>query len=562
MSARFLTMAMIWFCLTGSASAQNIEGIGKQKPFTLSGGINLQGLFYNANGIQNRNQPFSYIISGNPTISLYKSLIIPFEFTFSEKERSFRQPFNQFGISPSYKWITVYAGYRNVSYSQFTLAGHTFLGAGVDLHPGIFRFGFIYGRFNRATGIDTTTRALQPYSYENKGFATKIGVGKGPNFLELSFLKAKDDSTSVNLAEDTLGRISPAENVVIGLHGQAKFLKNFTFAVEAATSLYTNNLRNSSPFHDSTSTQIVRLLDGFIDRNGTTEHSNALQTSLGYKSKKMGLRLQFSRIDPHYKSMGAYFFSNDLQNLTIAPSLNLLKNKLRLNGSLGMQHDNLKKQKQSSSSRVIGSANASANLNDHFGFDLNYSNYSNSQRTSTVLLRDTFRIAQVSQNFSFTPHYIVAGTEHIHALVFSANYNLFASLDNSTAIQNNTKSYNIFLNYQITFVPTNLTLSTNLNYTDVKGETFEEGNSGITLGINKTLLKSKLILGWTGSFLEGLRGGTTGLILNEGANLNYRVSKHQSMAVNLNYIKNNSANTNLAATYSEFRGKISYRYVL
>jgi len=40
-------------------------------------------------------------------------------------------------MSPYYKWITIHVGYRNINYSQFTLAGHTILGAGIELHPGI-----------------------------------------------------------------------------------------------------------------------------------------------------------------------------------------------------------------------------------------------------------------------------------------------------------------------------------------------------------------------------------------------------------------------------------------
>jgi len=541
--------------------AQNLEGIGKQQPVTLSGGITAQSIFYDASGIENRNKPFSYIITGSPTISLYNSITIPFTFTYSEQERSYRQPFNQFGMSPYYKWIIVHAGYRNINFSQFTLAGHTFLGAGVELHPGIFRFGFIYGRFNRATAVDSTSKALQPYSYSNAGYATKIGVGKGSNFLDFSFLRAKDDSSSVHPDNNLKGLVTPAENAVIGINGQTKFLKNFLFTVEAATSLYTRNLSNKSASHDSASNVITKLLSGLITTNGTSEHYNALQTSIGYRDKLYGIRLQYSRIDPNYKSMGAYFFNSDLENFTIAPSVILLKNKLRLNGSLGLQHDNLNKEKQSTSSRVIGSANASADFNEHFGLDFSYSNYSNSQRTRTILLRDTFRIAQVSQNFSLTPRYIFASSKLVQAIVFSANYNLFTSLDNSTNIQNNTKSYNLFLNYQITLVPKNITFNINLNYTDVKADAFEEGNYGLTLGINKTLLKSKLTLGWSGSFLKGINGGSTGLILNQSANLNYRMNRHNSLSMSFNFINNHTQHTDINPTYSELRGNLSYRYI-
>src|SRR5208283_1371011 len=216
----------------------------------------------------------------------------------SEQERLLRQPFNQFGISPKYKWITLHVGYQNLNYSQFTLAGHTILGAGVDLTPGIFRFGFIYGRFNRASGVDTSSKAFQPYTYANYGYAIKMGLGKGSNFFELSFLKAKDDSTSVRPDSAFRGLVTPAENVTIGMNGQIKFLKFFTFSLEAATSLYTSNLGNKGPLADSANNALVKLMGHLIATNSSTEHFNAIQTGFGFQQNQFGLKLQYHRIDP------------------------------------------------------------------------------------------------------------------------------------------------------------------------------------------------------------------------------------------------------------------------
>ena len=280
--------------------AQNLEGINKQKPVTLSGGITARAIFYDANGITNRRQPFSYIYTGSPTISIFNSFTIPLSFTYSEQDRSFRQPFNQVGMSPYYKWITIHAGYRNINYSQFTLAGHTILGAGVELHPGIFRFGFISGRFNRATPVDTSVKSFQPFTYSNHGSAGKIGIGKGADFFEVSMLKAKDDSSSVHPRTEFKGTVTPAENIVIGINGQVKFLKDFTFAIEAATSVYTRNLNNKTALSDSANKGFTKILGSFISTNSTTERYNAIQTSLGYHQKIFSARLQYRRVDQDY----------------------------------------------------------------------------------------------------------------------------------------------------------------------------------------------------------------------------------------------------------------------
>jgi len=537
-----------------------MEGIGKQKPVTLTGGMMAQIIFYNANGISGDRQPISYIFTGSPTIDLYNTVTIPFIFTYSEQERLLRQPFNQFGISPKYKWITLHVGYQNLNYSQFTLAGHTILGAGVDLTPGIFRFGFIYGRFNRASGVDTSSKAFQPYTYANYGYAIKMGLGKGSNFFELSFLKAKDDSTSVRPDSAFRGLVTPAENVTIGMNGQIKFLKFFTFSLEAATSLYTSNLGNKGPLADSANNALVKLMGHLIATNSSTEHFNAIQTGFGFQQNQFGLKLQYHRIDPDYKSMGAYFFNSDLENITLAPSLNVLKNKFRLNGSIGFQHDNLNHQNQSTSQRIIGSANVSADLNSHLGFDFSFSDYSNNQQMKTILLKDTFRIAQVSENMSFTPRYILANEKYVQSVILSLNYNLFTTLDNSTNNQEQTKTWNVLLNYQITVVATNLTLNAGLNYTDVLGDGFEEGNEGITLGVNKILKKGKLSVGWNGSFLYGINSISGGLILNQSLNVNYKISKQHSFGANVNYINNKSQQTVYSPTYSELTVTLNYRY--
>jgi hypothetical protein len=558
---KLILILILLYIISNTLQSQNLEGLSRQKPVLLSGGLTARTIFYDANGIPNRRQPFSYIFTGSPTISIFNSFTIPMSFTYSEQDRSFRQPFNQFGMSPYYKWITIHAGYRNINYSQFTLAGHTILGAGIELHPGIFRFGFITGRFNRATPVDTSSKSFQPFTYSNHGTAAKIGIGKGVDFFEVSMLKAKDDINSVHPPVDYIGIVTPGENIVVGINGQIKFLKNFTFALEAATSLYTRNLENSTPLSDSTNKGITKILGNFISTNSTTERYNAIQTSLLYHEKIFSAKLQYRRVDPDYKTMGAYFFNNDIENITFAPSLNLLKNKFRFGGSIGFQHDNLLKQKQTTSSRVIGSANLSAELNEHFGIDFSYSNYSNTQLRKTILLGNTFRIAQVSENYSFTPRYILASEKFVHSVIFSANYNIFSSVDKTIDNLSDTKSNNYFLNYQVTVVPRNLTYTFNLNYTDVKSASYEDGNYGVTLGVNKVLNNSKLTAGWLGSFLKGLHGKSTGLILNQNVTVNYRINKHHSFGTMISYINNKSQQTLITPSYSEWQADLNYRYV-
>jgi len=348
---------------------------------------------------------------------------------------------------------------------------------------------------------------------------------------------------------------------VTGINGQIRFLKNFTFSIEAATSLYTNNLKNTSSMSDNANKGVTKILGNSISTNATTERYNAIQTSLVFHQKIFSAKLQYRRVDPDYKSMGAYFFNSDIENFTFAPSLNLLKNKFKFGGSIGSQHDNLKKQKQTTSSRIIGSANLSADFNEHLGIDFIYSNYSNTQLRKTIILGNSFRIAQVSKNFSFTPRYILATEKYVHSIVLSANYNIFSSIDKTIDNLSETKSKNYFLNWQVTLVPKNLTYTFNLNNTNVKSGSYEDGNYGLTLGANKVMNNSKLTLGWLGSFLKGLHGKSTGLILNQNVNMNYRINKHHGFGTTISYINNKSQQTEFTPSYSEWRIDVNWRYV-
>ena len=131
--------------------AQDLESLKSARPVSITGNIGLNTSFYHMSEptIPVRQTPFAYGVNANATLSVY-GISMPFSFTwYSNEKAGFRQPFNQFGISPTYKWLTVHLGYRNLSFSEFTLNGHTFLGAGVEARPGKFRQGSMFGQFNQ-----------------------------------------------------------------------------------------------------------------------------------------------------------------------------------------------------------------------------------------------------------------------------------------------------------------------------------------------------------------------------------------------------------------------------
>ncbi|SEN88404.1 hypothetical protein SAMN05216436_12423 [bacterium A37T11] len=559
-------IALVLVCLIPGiipSSAQDLSSFVNQKPIAFNGGLELRGIFYNASGIAVRREPFTYLLSGSPTVSLY-GWSIPFSFTLSKDDRSFRQPFNQFGLSPTYKWITVHAGYRNVTFSPYTLAGHTMLGGGFELNPGKLRVGFIVGRLNRATVIDTTTQALVPFSFSRKGYAAKLGYGTQANYFDLNFFQAKDDSTSrpdIRIPDST--NVLAEANTSMG-YSTRWTIKNFFIESNAAISIYTRDI-NSPIKLDSIDSDLLQRVKGFFNINGTSEWFLAVDAAAGYKAKTYGLKVNYRRIDPDFKTMGSYFFSNDVENWTIAPDFSLPNGKLRMNASVGIQHDNVRNQKQATNRRFIGSGVLSAEITKQLGLDINYSNFSNNQKPNTLKFADSLKIVQTTQVISLMPRYLIQGTQTSQMIMLSVNISTmddYNSYYGSEAASRNISTGQYFLNYTISIPAKRLSLFGNLSYTSLKSTDVKNSYQGLSAGGNYTLKNNSLQAGLNTSVMQGDDGtGNKSLIINGTANLNYRFNKIQTLRFSF-YITNNnpgSAITGVNPAFTETRGELAYQ---
>ncbi len=531
-----LILCCIIACSGNNLMAQDIEKSIRDKPVTISGSVDLRGIGYSMNGIAARRTPFSYFINGNALVNFY-GLAIPLSATISEQDRSVSQPFNQFGMSPTYKWITVHVGYRNIVFSPYTLAGYTMLGVGAELNPGKFRFGFMYGRLNRATALDTNRGTVQPYSFSRKGYALKLGYGTEKNFAEFSFLNARDDSSTVRKEiPDTLRTITPAANAVFGFRAIYTVYKKFFIEMDAGLSVYTYNIGSVIAVTDDIKT-MNSYTSSIIPVNVSSQFNAAYSASIGYRAKNYSVKATFKHIDPEFQSMGAYFFNNDVESYCLSPAFNALKNRLRFSGSIGFQHDNLRKQKAAITSRIIGMANLSCDITSQLGLDANYVNFSANATPQIVSVNNKYLLAQTTHNLSFSPRYILAKEECTHVAVISYNYSTLVDLNKETSTYNNIKTNVLYLNYNLTFNKSALTATAGLNKTKNTLYTGDVNNYGLLLGVNKNLVNNKLHLATNNSFTRSDQyGGAT--ILNFGISAGYDVNKHHRFSLRWNMISN------------------------
>ncbi|GAB3249360.1 hypothetical protein GCM10027347_06400 [Larkinella harenae] len=559
---RFFSLLLVsWSCLTSSLLAQTDSSETRSKPIKVSGGLNAYAGFYRANGLENRNQPAPFGLNGSVTVALPGGVSLPFSVVLGNQGNSFRQPFNQFGVSPTYKWATVHAGYRNVSFSPFTLAGHTFLGGGFELNPGKLRLGAVYGRFNKAISTNLVEPNILP-AYQRTGYALKLGYGKPGNYVDLLMLRAKDDSSSIfSVPQSATQTVTPAENLVVGVTSRLLMIKHWIVELDAAVSAYTRDIR-SSPVSAEGSNALTRLFGRMFTARLSTQLTQATQAAIGYRTKNAGIKLQYKRIDPSFQTMGAYYFQSDIESYALAPNLTLLKGQLRLSGSYGVQFDNLAKNKDARTGRRIGSFMASYNPVTQFGLDLQLSNYGISQQTGIRPLIDTIRLAQNNFSATINTRYTLQNEEVVNLFTLSATRQQLSDLNAHTAAFTNNTNTNLNLGYFYQRVKTGLGANLTVSYTQADlAMGLQTTFYGPTLGLTKSFLVNKLSTALNASYLinrqTNLPGETlTGQIINASANAGYQLGKRQNLSLQLLYL---NSNTGLAEQrYNEFRGTLGY----
>jgi hypothetical protein len=547
---RLLFLLCCFLLISSVAKSQNIEQIAKQKPIQFSGALGLGIGTYNVNGIPARQRNFSYIFNGAPTLTLY-GVSFPFSVVVSDQQRSYTQPFNQYGISPTYKWATFHAGWRSIEFSPFTLAGHNFLGGGVELNPGKLRFGFIYGRFNKAIEEDFNQPlafAQQP-AYKRTGYSARLGLGTDRNHFDLIVLNAKDDVNSLINKPTTL-LITPAENLVVGFSSKFSFLKHFVFNLDVSGSLYTRNILSDTISNKELDK--VAFLKDIIPLNTSTQLLTAGQTSLGYVANNYSLKVMYRRVDPDYKSMGAYYFETDVQNYTVDGTLRLIKGQLQLGGSFGLQNDNLLKEKSFRSNRKIGSFNASFNK-IKYGIDLRYTNFGITQDRGLNPIVDMFRVARTNHNFSSVFRYNINSEITSHSFVLVGNLQSLVDLNEFTAPNSKSNSKTANFSYQFGLPKKSFGANANISYTRADVAFGRSIFYGPTIGANQTVNKNKINLNASVSYqIQKNNKIDAGTIVSSNFNGSYRLGKKDAANLSLNYLKSNSKDITLPS-FNEIR---------
>jgi len=543
-------------CIATSAFSQDLANLSAQKPFTLNGAVSLSTTGYSASGIPDRRDPFSWTIVGSPVASIY-GVQLPFSFIISEQERSFRQPFDQFGISPQYKFITLHLGYTSMNMSRYTMAGVTFLGAGIELTPNPLRFSAMYGRLQRAVEEDTTQQDNLP-AYQRMGYAVKLGFGTDAGYFDINYFHAKDDSSSLSHAP-VRADITPSENSVLALAAKVPILPQLSLDGEVAASLFTTDLR--SPTLNLDSSSFPSIITSLYDFHTSTSLTFAEHADLNYNVPHFGIKLEYERIEPDFNSLGAYYFTTDIENWTIGPHFDVLDSKLRVGGSIGIQHDNILNTKAAQTQRLIGSANISWNPAQIFGIDAQYTNYSTDQGSGRAPINDSIRARNVSQSMSLAPRLLLQSPDMNHSITLVTTYQQYTDLNAFTNALTNSQTKMATVGYNLSFIQEAKSIGISFLYSNTQSGGITTSVAGVNLNGSMNLVNNTITLGaglgYTVTSVDLY--SSSGNTITENINGSYRVTKLDNIGLSL-YATQNSGNTTVASQFQEITLTLNYTH--
>ncbi len=533
-------------------------------PFSISGNLSLGFRQYSIWGAPQRQSPFNFTLNAGATAQFYQ-LRVPVSLVFNGRNTQFSSPFtsrgfeesikNRYfraGASPYYKWIKLHLGHRTMSFSPLTYASHMFLGAGVELNPGKIRIAGLTGLMAQTQPQSLSIFDINREIFDRRGWGMKVGYGTQETFLDLIAFQAEDRldrfaDNPFNL--DSLPAF-PLENVVLGLNGRATLGRLAVYG-EVATSYLTEN-RNAPDAADRSF-----LSDFLMDANSSTSAHSALNLGWRIQLKRLQFGMDYRRIDDGYRSLGTYFFQDDLENTTAQVSLYFLKRKLSLRVSGGVQRNNLSQQNATDLRRTIGSLSLSyaakaTNVN------LVYSNFTNRLEYVLNANLDSLNAVVVSQDAGLdVSHTIIGATENRHN--FNASIHAQVVRDDASRMDFNAESDLITANLTYNYIPkqSGWRWSARINYNRNQLDGFLLNRYGLGGGVSRSFMDKQMTAGLKWNYYLS-RGDDQRNTLNSRFTVTYKVSKRHTLRLNVLLLQQ-GANNN-GPPFTELSNDLRYAY--
>jgi hypothetical protein len=520
-------------------NVENILSVSKNKPVSVNGGVSLGSVFYNGNEPSGR-QPWTYYLNGNMNVNIYGLLDIPVSINLTNLGTDYSYPSlpNRLSLHPSYKWITAHIGDISMVFSPYTLNGHQFTGAGVDLTPGKFKISAMGGRLLKEVPFSMDNPSLMP-TYKRIGYGTKVQYDDAKYSVGMIYFGAKEfQNEEMVSVSDSLG-IYPMQNSVFSWNVTLSLIKNLTFAAEYGLSILTRDTR--APQKGNT------FVDELFALKTSTNVYDAFNAKLNYQLMKNTIGIAYERIDPEYQTLGAYYFNNDYENITLNYSRPFLKqDKANVAISFGIQRDNLDNTQAEENNRYVASVNLNYNPTEAVQMSLNYSTFQSYRNLKSQFdyineispydNLDTLQFTQLSQNLDASVMYTFQQSEtKIQRLSLNASYQETADKQGGITLSGDVSRFlNALIGYGLTLVPRNINIQTSVNGTYNYAALITSYTVGPMFGITSSFLDKTVIVGLSTSYNVNLVDKLINAkVLNCRANATYRLLKKHNFTASI-----------------------------
>lgn len=564
---RFFSAFCILLLFSEGTIAQNLENLGNGKLLKVNGSFSTNHVFYGVNGIESRRDPYNYFFSGNVNLGLY-GWDVPLSFTYSNQRSSFRQPFNQYGMRPTYKWATGYLGYNSMNFSPYTLAGHIFLGAGVDLTPGKFNVSAMYGRLQKAVGPDTLNSYNIVPAYKRMGYGLKAGYQDGKDQFTFIIFGARDEQGSISMPPDSLG-ILPEENLVLSVSGAKALGKNIVLNAEYANSAITSDTRAEQI--DPENHQVYTYTGSLFTPRTSSSYYSAYKAGLNYQLDFMSLGLGYEHVDPGYRTLGAYYFNNDLESYTVNAAYNFVKAKVNVAANCGLQKNNLDNTQLNETKRLVGSLNVNWQAGERLNLSSSYSNFTTFTDIRTQFERineltpydnlDTLNYEQISQSANLNANYLLKkGKDERQNINFNFSYQNSTDRQGGVDTGSGSDYYNYNIAYNISFIPSGMNVTLAFNGNNVIMDEVNSSTYGPTLSFTKAMLEKKLRNTFSTSYIASYADGDrVNRIANFRFNSNYNLKQKHNINLSA-VVLNRNSNAQMNNAFTEYTVSMAYNY--
>lgn len=540
------------FGLVISLEAQDLENLGfKEKP-KLSGGLSVGANLYNTDRENARQSPYGWYARGNVNLK-WGILNIPVSYSLRDQKFSYGRSFNKIGLSPRYKWIKIHIGHRSMNFNKYTLRGKSFLGGGVELTPGKLRLSAFYGGIRNHLAVRDTLiyGANHIETYNRRAYGVKLGFGTSRNYVDLIYLKVKDQFDSTKTVADFNIDLDPVDNLVIGTDWRFHILKKLTFSGSINGSAYTEN--SSSEILNG---DIPEFVNDLVKVNVSTKLSIAGDATLNYNFRNFGIGLTYQRLEPHYRSLGVPYLKADRESYTGNIRMRLFKSKFNLNIRGGLEKNNLRNLDYFGRKRVIAAVNLTIIPVKGLTSSFRFSNYQYESVDGVVEINDTLRFVNVNRSLGAFISYYSQGEDFRYGVFLNANRMTVNDLSPIASIGNDIMTLSTNLGTSLSWKRYDLSIRPSLIYTLSSVAEQDRTNYGISLNVKKGFWDKKLQANLRSRYsYNDVNDKRDGYVLSNGISLNFRFAEMHSISLRATHIKRNSV---LIPSFNELRSHIGY----